>query len=323
MQRKTNPRKIKREPTFLVVLDALALTPCYYAFIITADVPKVYMHQFWDSAYKHDTFYRFRLDKRKRFKLTLEIFKDIFKICHKVQGQDFDALPTDEEIMSFLRDLGHTGEIRATPPKKAQKFKKPTSPKLTTVLVSTEESIGKSKRVKRPAKKSTKALARGFVIRETLGMPLSKKKEKMNVEKRKRIDLISEVALTKEAQFEEVRKKSIRDFHKTHLSGSGTITKTNLSVAKVESSVTSKGTGDSDEDETQLHNENKSDSKHETNESELGLESNHEENEEDEDDEEQVKDEFVKSPSNNSDDDTKISDKTEGDEDDEMDYTTS
>ncbi|GKC44273.1 hypothetical protein Tco_1061995 [Tanacetum coccineum] len=29
------------------------------------------------------------------------------------KGQDFDALPTDEEIMSFLRDLGHTGEIHS------------------------------------------------------------------------------------------------------------------------------------------------------------------------------------------------------------------
>ncbi|GJZ33080.1 hypothetical protein Tco_0578516, partial [Tanacetum coccineum] len=65
-----NPGKIQREPTFQVVLDALALTSCYSAFLITADVPEVYMHQFWDSVYKHDTFYRFKIDKRKRFKLS-------------------------------------------------------------------------------------------------------------------------------------------------------------------------------------------------------------------------------------------------------------
>ncbi|GKC65009.1 hypothetical protein Tco_1097607 [Tanacetum coccineum] len=35
-----------KEETFQVVLDALALTTYYPAFIITADVPKVYMHQF-------------------------------------------------------------------------------------------------------------------------------------------------------------------------------------------------------------------------------------------------------------------------------------
>nr|GEY40925.1 hypothetical protein [Tanacetum cinerariifolium] len=88
--RRLNPRKIQREPTFQVVLDALALTPCYFAFLITTDVPEV-----------------------KRFKLTLEIFKDIFKICPRVQGQDFDALPTDEEIVSFLRKLSHLGEINS------------------------------------------------------------------------------------------------------------------------------------------------------------------------------------------------------------------
>ncbi|GKC98087.1 hypothetical protein Tco_1168362 [Tanacetum coccineum] len=108
-----NPGKIQREPTFQVVLDALALTPYYSAFLITADVPEVYMYQFWDSVYKHDTFYRFKIDKRKIFKITLEIFRNIFKICPKVQVQDFDTLRTDEEIVSFLRELGHTREINS------------------------------------------------------------------------------------------------------------------------------------------------------------------------------------------------------------------
>ncbi|GKB90922.1 hypothetical protein Tco_0963194 [Tanacetum coccineum] len=36
-----NPGKIQREPTFQVVLDALALTPCYPAFLFTANVPEV------------------------------------------------------------------------------------------------------------------------------------------------------------------------------------------------------------------------------------------------------------------------------------------
>ncbi|GJZ55899.1 hypothetical protein Tco_0611092, partial [Tanacetum coccineum] len=94
-----------REPTFQVTLD------CYPAFIITADVPEVYMHQFWNSVYKHDDFYKFKIDKKKRFKLTLEVFRDIFQICPRVQDQDFDALPTEEDTVSFLRDLGHTGDI--------------------------------------------------------------------------------------------------------------------------------------------------------------------------------------------------------------------
>ncbi|GJR70897.1 hypothetical protein Tco_0016962 [Tanacetum coccineum] len=61
-----------RKPTFQVTLDAIALTPCYPAFLITADV---------------------------------------LEICPRVQDQDFDALPTEEDIVSFLRDFGHTGDI--------------------------------------------------------------------------------------------------------------------------------------------------------------------------------------------------------------------
>ncbi|GJR63375.1 retrovirus-related pol polyprotein from transposon TNT 1-94 [Tanacetum coccineum] len=201
--RRLNFRKIQREPTFQVVLDALGFTPCYSVFLITADVPEVYMQQFWDSIYKHDSFsYRFRMDKKKKFDLNLEIFRDIFQICPRVHGQNFDELPTDEDIVSFFKELGHTGEIksitdvvilwgmyykknvdyvellwedftyqidnRVTPPKKAQKFKKLTSPKLSTVLVSPEEPTRKSKRVKRPAKKSTNAPTTGVVIKETL-----------------------------------------------------------------------------------------------------------------------------------------------------------
>ncbi|GKA16144.1 hypothetical protein Tco_0695891 [Tanacetum coccineum] len=83
----------KIEPTFQVVLDALALTPCYSVFLTTADVPEVYMHQLWDSIHKHDTSYRFKMDRKKKFYLNLETFRDIFQIRPIVHGQDFDELP--------------------------------------------------------------------------------------------------------------------------------------------------------------------------------------------------------------------------------------
>ncbi|GJZ08844.1 hypothetical protein Tco_0543127 [Tanacetum coccineum] len=121
--------------------------------------------------------------------------------------------PEMKETKAYKTYLGFASG--ATPPKKARKFKKPASPKLTAVPVSTEEPTRKSKRVKRPAKKTNKAPTRGVVIRETPKIPVSKKKEK----------------------------KSMRDFHKTHLSGSGTVTKTALSAAKIKTSVTSEGIG--------------------------------------------------------------------------------
>ncbi|GJS81296.1 hypothetical protein Tco_0747837 [Tanacetum coccineum] len=107
-----NPGKKQREPIFQVVMDALALTPCYSIFLVTADVPKVYMHQFWDSIHKYENSYRFRIDKKKKFDLNFDIFRDIFQICLRVRGQNFDELPTDEDIVSFFKELGHTREIK-------------------------------------------------------------------------------------------------------------------------------------------------------------------------------------------------------------------
>nr|GEY36339.1 hypothetical protein [Tanacetum cinerariifolium] len=132
--------------------------------------------------------------------------------------------------------------------------------------------------------------------------------------KRKGIDLLSEVALTEEAQYEEVRKKSLRDFHKTHQSGSGTATKIAPSVAKIKPFVTNKGTGakprvldvtkeesisdresDCGDDNTKSDNEKGSDFEHETDQNEIGSESDQEENEEDvEDDEDENDYELIK-----------------------------
>ncbi|GKA29146.1 hypothetical protein Tco_0715391 [Tanacetum coccineum] len=58
-----------KEATFQVVLDALALTPFYLAFLITTD------------------------------------------FCPKIPGQVFEDLPLEQDILSFIRDLRHTGDI--------------------------------------------------------------------------------------------------------------------------------------------------------------------------------------------------------------------
>ncbi|GJV35315.1 hypothetical protein Tco_1407792 [Tanacetum coccineum] len=65
-----------------IALDALALTTCYPVFLITAKVLVIYMHQ------------------------------EILNICRKVPGKEFDEPPTEEEALSFISELGHSGEIR-------------------------------------------------------------------------------------------------------------------------------------------------------------------------------------------------------------------
>ncbi|GJY53967.1 retrotransposon protein, putative, unclassified [Tanacetum coccineum] len=83
------------------------------SFLITANVSEIYMHQFWLTINKKDsTAYRFKIDK-KRYRIDMEVFREIFQICPKLLNQEFDALPSDEEIVSFIKELEHKGNIKS------------------------------------------------------------------------------------------------------------------------------------------------------------------------------------------------------------------
>ncbi|GKE81175.1 hypothetical protein Tco_1551175, partial [Tanacetum coccineum] len=99
-----------KEPTYQVALDALTLTTCYPAFLIIAEVPVIYMHLFWATVIKHKSSYQFKIDK-KRFSVNVEVLREILSICPKAPGKEFDELPTKEEALSFICELGHSGEI--------------------------------------------------------------------------------------------------------------------------------------------------------------------------------------------------------------------
>ncbi|GJY39038.1 integrase, catalytic region, zinc finger, CCHC-type containing protein [Tanacetum coccineum] len=109
--------KPQREATYQVTLDALKLIPCYPAFLITAGVPEIYMHHFWNTVTKvqDSSSYRSKLDNKK-FRVNAEIFCDILQICLKLPDQLFDIPPsTDEENVSFIYELGYTGNIETLP----------------------------------------------------------------------------------------------------------------------------------------------------------------------------------------------------------------
>nr|GEY82631.1 integrase, catalytic region, zinc finger, CCHC-type, peptidase aspartic, catalytic [Tanacetum cinerariifolium] len=75
-----------KESTLQLVYDVLRLTPFYKAFLVTADVLEIYMQEFWATA------------------------------------TTFDDLSFEEEILAFLRFLGHNGEIRKLTDKKNVDF---------------------------------------------------------------------------------------------------------------------------------------------------------------------------------------------------------
>ncbi|GJT44643.1 hypothetical protein Tco_0953358 [Tanacetum coccineum] len=82
------------------VLDSLALSPHYPTFLITTKVPNIYKHQFWHTItkIKNSSSYKFKLDKKK-CTIDVEVFRDILQICPRLPNQEFDAPPSDEEIV--------------------------------------------------------------------------------------------------------------------------------------------------------------------------------------------------------------------------------
>nr|GFA78738.1 hypothetical protein [Tanacetum cinerariifolium] len=72
-----------KESTLQVVYDVLRLTPFYKAFLVTADVPEIYMQELWAIVTVHHHLIRFKMNNKKRIK-----------------------------ILAFLRYLGHGGEIK-------------------------------------------------------------------------------------------------------------------------------------------------------------------------------------------------------------------
>nr|GEV33586.1 uncharacterized mitochondrial protein AtMg00810-like [Tanacetum cinerariifolium] len=291
-------------------------------FLITADVPEVYMHQFWNFVelghtgvinslndvvvdLMHKTWRTFAalinrglsgkisgLDKlhlsraqilwgvyyQKNVDCVELLWKDfIYHIDNRVYKKQEKMMHTskDDYVINTLRFLSakestqiygklfletltspEMKESKAyktylgyasgdVPPKIAKKFKKASSSKKDSSLVpADDEPAKKGKRVKRSAKKSTTTPATGIVISEAPVETQSKRKEKVDVARGKGIELLSEVALAEKVQMKDVRKKSLREFHRTHPSGSGMIVETPLSIEKIKSLVTSEGTGD-------------------------------------------------------------------------------
>ncbi|GKA30242.1 hypothetical protein Tco_0716547 [Tanacetum coccineum] len=202
-------------------------------------------------------------------------------------------------------------------------------------ILEDEEPVKKGKRLKTTAKKSAYKPATGIVIREPAVETKSKRKEKekVDVAHGKGIELLSDVALSEEAQIKEVRKKSLRDFHKTHPSGSGTVAEDPPSVAKITPPVTSEGTGDipgvpdvtndnSSESESESWGNDEDDSNEEHVSSDEGSEEENESDKQASDSEQEEESEDDDQEENKDDDDLELesNDETEGDE--EIDDTT-
>nr|GEZ75330.1 hypothetical protein [Tanacetum cinerariifolium] len=100
-----------KESTLQVIYDVLRSCPFFKAFLVTADVPEIYMQEFWVTVYVHQHSIRFKLDNKKHI-VDLETFRNMLHICPRIPGQSFDELPFEAEILKFLRFLRDSAQIR-------------------------------------------------------------------------------------------------------------------------------------------------------------------------------------------------------------------
>nr|GEW88247.1 integrase, catalytic region, zinc finger, CCHC-type, peptidase aspartic, catalytic [Tanacetum cinerariifolium] len=89
------------ESTLQVVYDVLRSCPFFQAFLVTTDVPEIYMQEFWATAIVHHHSIRFKMNNKKHI-INLETFRDMLHVCPRVPGQSFDELPFEAEILEFL-----------------------------------------------------------------------------------------------------------------------------------------------------------------------------------------------------------------------------
>nr|GEX59239.1 hypothetical protein [Tanacetum cinerariifolium] len=126
-----------KESTLQLVYDVLRLTPFFKAFLVTADVPEIYMHEFWATVTVYHHSIRFKMDNKKHI-FNLEYFREMLHICPRLPGHTFDELPFEEEILAFLRFLRHSGEIRRLTDvehKDAKKINEMYYPRFTKVII--------------------------------------------------------------------------------------------------------------------------------------------------------------------------------------------
>ncbi|GJV25943.1 retrovirus-related pol polyprotein from transposon TNT 1-94 [Tanacetum coccineum] len=209
-----DPTNTQKEATYEVVLDTHTLSPCYKAFLITADVFEIYMYQFWFtiSKIKDSLSYQFKLDN-KMFRISVEIFHEF--------GEPLLLSPTDVflgklQVLTNLefQELKSCGTYRtfstgATIPKKARKGTKAatvpkkkdsftTDDKIITndpdVALELGKSISKSEAKEqeeaRRVHKIHERLVTGVIIRDTTSVLMKQNPESSM--KLKGIELISD-----------------------------------------------------------------------------------------------------------------------------------
>nr|GEV90902.1 retrovirus-related Pol polyprotein from transposon TNT 1-94 [Tanacetum cinerariifolium] len=232
-----------KESTLQLVYDVLRLTPFYKAFQVTADVLEIYMQEFWVTATVHHYSICFKMDNKKRI-VNLEYFREMLHICPRLPGQKFNELPFEDEILAFLRHLGHSGEIRKLTDVNINKLHQPwrsfaavinkclsgknfvyqvehKDAKKSNEMYYPRSRPPKTKASVRKTKSSSDTTITPLTAAGTRLSTLTKGKQPAKSSKAKGITVLSEVAMTEAEQMKLAMKRSLQQTYISQASGSG------------------------------------------------------------------------------------------------------
>ncbi|GJZ29535.1 hypothetical protein Tco_0574182 [Tanacetum coccineum] len=102
----------QKEETFQVIIDVIKNSTCFMAFTIFADVPEIFMHQFWYTIkkVKDSESYEFLLANKKCI-VDVEVFRNILDIYRRVDRENVDYPELIWEDIAFQID--HRKEKRS------------------------------------------------------------------------------------------------------------------------------------------------------------------------------------------------------------------
>nr|GEW01434.1 hypothetical protein [Tanacetum cinerariifolium] len=189
------------------------------------------------------------MDNKKHI-VNLKSFREMLHICPRLPGQTFDEPLFEEEILAFLRSLGHSGEIRRLTDVEHKDTKKSNAmyyPRFTKVIIhlfmSKDLSIPRRNKVNwhyvrddqmfttiKLTKASVQKTKSSFDTTVTppptadAGTRLftsAKGKQPATTSKAKSLTALSEVVITEAQQLKLATKRSLQQIHISQASGSG------------------------------------------------------------------------------------------------------
>ncbi|GKA68413.1 hypothetical protein Tco_0768330 [Tanacetum coccineum] len=227
-----------KEATFQVVLDALTLTPFYQAFLITVEVPAIYMQEFWATDNSLKTFHW-----NKKSSLSLEILGTLATSpSHRCECQLLTSIMEricyrHQQVLKWKRNWnGQDSSIPCSNPlgHKDTQVYGPLLPKHLTNQVMLESKAYQTYYDFASGEKAPKQK----YIRKKADLDTSPKKKPIQPTKAKQLKLAT--------------KRSKKDFHMSHASGSDDGVDIQSKVSdkqQKKTSGTDEGTDTEDEDD--------------------------------------------------------------------------